>query len=104
PMRFWLSWANSGQTLKIALPHVAIKCFDPHSGKLQSQWTPSADDSLSADIDTRDAQMKKRFSTLPPALRQQAERAYGKRKDERKAKLAAPQFGQVKALSQDGKW
>jgi WD40 repeat protein len=98
-----LAWGNNGRTLDVAMPNVNVQQFDPHTGALLSEWKPSAEDALQANPAAKDAEMKRRFSQLPPGVREKALQAYERRKAAGKEDSSAPDFGQTQAISPDGK-
>ena len=98
-----LAWEDNGKILDAAMPDVALKRFNPRTGELQSEWKPSAKDAIPPDPAARDAEMKRRFATLPPGLREDAQSAYEKRKADGATAPPAVDFGQTQALSADGK-
>lgn len=98
-----LAWENNGKTLDVAMPNVTVQRFDPHTGALLSEWKPSAEGALQPDPAAKDAEMRRRFSKLPPDLRDKAEEAYERRKATGAKESSTPDFGQTQAISLDGK-
>ena len=97
-----LAWEKGGKVLDVAMPDVTIQRFNPHTGTLLSEWKPSKEHLVQPNPAAKDAEMKRRFSTLPPDMRAMALEAYEKRNAASKVETPPTSFGQTYAISPDG--